>query len=331
MYVYWMIVDPILPALAIFLSAVLIKEKKRLGLVFLGTICVLNLNIVLNIINTFRRDFSGDLTIFPFGNYTAYYVITNLIFLTSSSLLIIKLDVFKDNRFINGIQSFFYKIRDNLFKLEKFTDKLLSIFILFCLFYMVGFISLYIHEFGHGMTDIFVGGYYGEIRINIYLQGWASGGGLPSDAYTFLRSTIISLGGLIAESIFTLFALLIIFSKKEKSNFTWLLSIVISMLFLNRVALYFTFPVLLNISSDVLSLANMGFDPIMLFFLFFPFLIITFFLTFKLIFRLYKPSLKRNIKIIYILFLGLTMYIIVLNVLKAINDLVTPLIFLSFY
>ncbi|MFW9970695.1 MAG: M50 family metallopeptidase [Candidatus Odinarchaeota archaeon] len=331
MYFYWAIVAPILPALAIFLSPILIKEKKRVAFVFLGANCILNVNIILNIINTFRRDFNADLSIFPLTTYVSYLIITNIVFLSSSLILLVKLDTFKQNRFIYGIQSFFYKIKDKLFKFEKITDKILSVFLLVCLFYIIGFLNLYVHEFGHAIADILVGGYYREIRINLYLQGWTSGGGLPTDIFTPLRSTVISLGGLIVESIFAVFSLLIILRKKEKSSFTWLLAIGFSILFLNRVMLYFTFPVLLNISSDVLSLANMGFDPWILFFIFLPFLIITFAFTFILIARLYKTSLHRNRTFIYILFLGLTTYIVILNILKAFNDFGTPLIFLSFY
>jgi len=242
-----------------------------------------------------------------------------------------KFDLFKENRFILEVQSFFYKIKDNIFLLEKTTDKLLTIFLLFCLFYIVGALNLYIHEFGHAIADIFVGTYYTEIRINIYLQGWTAGGAIPADEFFTIKRTGILLGGLITECIFAFFSLIYILRKKEKKNFTWLLSIMISMLFLNRVALYFTFPVLLNISSDVLSLANMGFDPWILFFIFLPFLIITFAFTFNFLSRLYKTSLNRSRKFIYILFLGFTIYIIVLNVLKAISDAGIPLIFLSFY
>jgi len=242
-----------------------------------------------------------------------------------------KFDLFKENRFILEVQSFFYKVKDNIFLLEKITDKILTIFLLFCLFYIVGVLNLYIHEFGHAIADIFFGTYYTEIRINIYLQGWAAGGAIPADEFFTIKRTGILLGGLITECIFAFFSLIYILGKKEKNNFTWLISIMISMLFLNRVALYFTFPVLLGISSDVLSLANMGFDPWILFFIFLPFLIIIFAFTFNYLYRLYKTSLNRSRKFIYILFLGFTIYIIVLNVLKAINDAGIPLIFLSFY
>jgi len=242
-----------------------------------------------------------------------------------------KLDSFKKIRFIRDVRSFFYKVRDNIFIFEKTTDKLMSIFLLFCLFYIVGFINLYIHEFGHAMADIFVGTYYQEIRINIYLQGWTSGGGIPADEFFFPKYTVISLGGLIVESIFALFSLIIILRKKDKSNFTWLLSIAISMLFLNRVALYFTFPQLLNISSDSLALVNIGYDPWFLFFIFFPFLIMTFVLTFKLMSRFYKTSLRGNKKFLSIYFLSLTTYIVVLVILGVIDEYITPLVFLSFY
>ncbi|MFX1494367.1 MAG: M50 family metallopeptidase, partial [Promethearchaeota archaeon] len=242
MYFYWAIIGPILPASAIVLSAVLIKEKKILRLILSSIICVFNIYISFNIINTFRRDYNGDLSIFPLLNYILYIIILNVVFILVSFLLLMKLSALEENRFIISVQSFFYKLKKNIFMLEKTTDKLLSIFLLFCLFYIVGFLNLFIHEFGHAMADVLVGTYYKEIRINLYLQGWASGYLLGSDKFLLLKANIISLGGLVAECLFASISLFIILRKKEKTGFAWLLSIVISMLFLNRVALYFTFP-----------------------------------------------------------------------------------------
>lgn len=331
MYFYWAIIAPILEALVIFLSAVLIKEKKRLTFFFFGIICVFNLNITLNIINTLQRDYNGDLSKFPLINYGMYFIIVNLVFLSLSFLLLMKLDSFKENRFIRGAQNFFYKTKDNIFMYEKMNDKILSIFLLFCLFYLIGFLNLYIHEFGHAMANILVGTYYNEIRIPLYLQGWTAGGGIPADKLFILKRTIILLGGLITECIFALFLLIFILHKKNKSNFTWLLAIAISMLFLNRVALYFTFPQLVNIRSDSLALVNIGYDPWIIFFIFFPFLIMTFVLTLKLISKFYKTSLKNNKKFLIIYFISLTSYIVVLNVLKLLNESVSPLVSFSFY
>ncbi len=328
---YWAIVAPILPALTIFLSAVLIKEKKRVGLLFLGVLCVFNIYISLNIINIFRRDYNGDFSIFPLNSCLTYVIFVNVVLLSISFLLIRRLDLFKEDQSIIDVQSFLSKIKEDIFKLDKTTDKFISIFLLFCLFYIVGFLNLYIHEFGHAMADILVGTYYGEIRINIFLQGWASGNLMGDDPFLLLKATIISLGGLILECVFASISLTIILRKKEKNSFTWLLSIVISMLFLNRVALYFTFPQFLNIRSDVLSLVNIGYNPWTLFFIFFPFLILTFALTLKLLFRFYKTSLKSKKKFLSIYFLSLTTYIIILNVLRVIDEFITPLASLSFY
>lgn len=331
MYFYWAIIAPILPALAIFLSAVLIKEKKRLRIILLSIISVFNIYISFNLINIFRRDYNGDFSIFPLSNYIAYLIIVNVVFLSFSLLILMKLDAFKENRFIIRFQSFFYKIKNNIFILEKATDKLLSIFLLFCLFYIVGFLNVYIHEFGHAMADVSVGTYYKEIRIYTFLQGWASGHLLGSDEFLHLKATIISFGGLVAECLFASISLFIILWKKEKTSFTWLLSIAISMLFLNRVLLYFTFPQFFNIRSDVLSLVNTGWDPWIIFFIFFPFLIMTFALTLKLMSRLYKTSLKSSKKFIGIYFLSLTSYIVVLNILRLIDEFITPLVSFSFY
>ncbi len=332
MYIYWAVIAPILSVVAIFLSPIVIKERKRVGLLFLMIIFIFNIYNAFNIINIFRRDYSGDFSIFPINNHIVYLIILNVIFISISILLLIKLDVFKENRMIHGVQSFLLRIRNRLFILEKPSDKLISIFLLTCLFYIVGLINLYIHEFGHAMADIIVGTYYNEIRINFFLQGWASGGEiLLIDPFFIQKRTVISLGGLFAECLFAFFLLFTILWKKEKNNFSWLLSIVISMLFLNRVAVYFTFPHLLNISSDVLGLVNLGYDPRDLFYIFFPFLIFTIFITSKLILKLYKTSLKRNKLFLGIYFLSLTVYIVFLVIFSVINDYVIPLESLSFY
>ncbi len=228
------------------------------------------------------------------------------------------------------IQIYVDKLKRSIFKIKKRNDKLISILLLFCLFYVVGFINLYIHEFGHAIADILVGSYYREIRINIYLQGWTAGGAIPADVFFQIKRTVILLAGLIMESIVASFLLIIILKKKERNNFTWLSSIIISMLFLNRVALYFTFPQLVNITSDTLSMVYLGYDPWILFFTFLPFLIVTFALTFKLTSRFYKTSLKRNKMFIGIYFFSLTLYIVFLNILSLINDFIIPLVFLSF-
>ena len=330
MYFFWAIIAPILPALTIFLGAVLIKEKKRVGLLFLGVLVVFNIYISLNIVNIFRRDYNGDFSIFPLSSYLAYIIIVNVVFFSVSLFLLVKLDLFKENRFILEVQSFFYKVKDNIFLLEKISDKILTIFLLFCLFYIVGALNLYIHEFGHAIADIFVGTYYTEIRINLYLQGWTAGGAIPADEFFTINRTVVLLGGLITECIFAFISLFFLLRKKEKKNFTWLLSIVISMLFLNRVALYFTFPQLVNVRSDTLSMVTMGYDPWILFFIFFPFLIMTFVLTFRLMSRFYKTSLKRHKKFLIIYFLSLTVYIVFLNVLVMIDEYIS-LISFSFY
>ncbi|MFX0024356.1 MAG: M50 family metallopeptidase [Candidatus Hermodarchaeota archaeon] len=330
MYLYWAIVAPLLPFLTIFLSAILIEEKKRVRLLFLGIICVFNIYVSFNIINTFRRDYTVDSSIFPFNSYIAYLIITNVVFLSLSILLLNKFESFKESPSITELQAYIHKFKRIIFKIKKKNDIMISILLIFCLFYIVGFINLFIHEFGHAIADILVGTYYSEIRINIYLQGWTAGGALPADTFFQLKRTVILLGGLITESTVAVLFLIIILKKKEKNNFTWLSSIIISMLFLNRVALYFTFPQLVNISSDTLSMVQIGYDPWILFFTFFPFLITTFVFTFKLISRFYKTSLKRNKRFIGIYFLSLTLYIVFLNILNLIDDFMIPLVSFSF-
>ena len=119
MYFYWAIIAPILPALAIFLSRVLIKEKKRLRLILLSIICVFNIYVSFNLINIFRRDYNGDFSIFPLINYVVYLIIVNVIFFSMSFLILMKFDTIKENRFINSIKSFFCKLKKKCSCLRK--------------------------------------------------------------------------------------------------------------------------------------------------------------------------------------------------------------------
>lgn len=328
---YWAIISPLALGIALFLSVILTRDKKRIGMQFLGLISLFNIYSVINLINIFRRDFNGDISIFPLFNYLAYLTIINAFFLSFSLLVLKKLDRFKENKITQKIDTFFFKINDNIFLNERGRDKLISIIIIFCLLYIVGSINLYIHEFGHGMAFILLGAYYRVIGININLQGWAAGSGFLFDDYYFIKYSIVYLSGLILEVIFAFSLLIIIFKKKEISNFMWLLSIVISMLFLNRVALYFTFPQLFNIPSDVSGLVFFGFNPWVLFLIFLPFLIFTLAFTFRLMSRFYKSNLKRDKRFLKIYFLGLSIYIVVLVVLFIVDQYITPLVTLLFY
>jgi len=82
-------------------------------------------------------------------------------------------------------------------------------------FYVVGFLCLFIHEFGHVMIALLFDGYYDHIFINIYLQGGSFGVVVtqPSDPLFFVQHTTYLLGGLIAESAFAFVSLIILLKK----------------------------------------------------------------------------------------------------------------------
>ena len=324
----------IIPAIVIFLIAALINGKKRVGVLFSGTICVFNIYAVFSLINTFRRDYNRNLSFFPLNQSISYLLLTNAIFTVVALLLIKYLDEFKENRIVQKVRSFFNRARDSIFKIEKRTDIILSLLLLFCVFYVVNFLSLFIHEFGHAMTTILFDGYYDHIFINIYLQGgtFSVVVAQPSDMLFFIKHTMVSLGGLIAESAFALVSLIILLKKKEKNKFGWFLSIAIIMLFLDRVALYFTFPQLVNFSSDVLSMVNvLNYDPWVLFFIFLPFLLVAFYFTYRITSKFYEISLNRDRRFIGVYFLGLAIYIVILVIFGVIDRYVISFIPLTFY
>ena len=324
----------VIPAIAIFLFAALINGKKRVCLLFSGTICVFNIYAIFSLINSFRRDYNRTLTLFPLNQYVFYLLLVNVIFSVVALLLIKYLDEFKENWIIQKVQAFFNKARDNIFKIDKKADIFLSLFLLICVFYIVGFLCLFIHEFGHAMIAIIFDGYYNHIFINIYLQGGAVDVIViqPSDTLFFIKHTMRFLGGLITESAFAFVSIIILLKKKEKNKFSWLLSIAIIMLFFDRVALYFTFPQLVNIPSDTLSMVNiLNYDPWVLFFIFLPFLLVTFYLTYRIMSRFYEITLNRDKRFIGVYFLGLAIYIVMLVILGVIDRYTTFFVPLNFY
>jgi parallel beta-helix repeat protein len=324
----------IILAIVIFLIAALINGRKRVCLLFSGTICVFNIYAIFSLINSFRRDYNRNLSFFPLNQSIYYLLLANVIFTVVALLLIKYLDEFKENRIVQKIQAFFNAARDNIFKIEKKTDIILSLLLLFCLFYIVGFLCLFIHEFGHAMIAILFDGYYHHIFINIYLQGGAADVLVIqlSDELFFIKHTMHLLGGLIAESAFALVSLIILLKKKEKNKFGWLLSIAIIMLFFDRGALYFTFPQLINFSSDALSMVNiLNYDPWVHFFIFLPFLLIAFYFTYRIMSKFYKITLNRDKRFIGVYFLGLTMYIVILVILGVIDRYIISFIPLTFY
>ncbi len=330
----WVIIAPIIPAIVIFLIAALINGKKRVCLLFSGTICVFNIYAIFNLINSFRRDYNRNLSFFPLNQYVWYLLLTNVIFTVVVLLLIKYLYEFKENRIVQKVRSFFYVVRDNIFKIEKKIDIILSLLLLFCVFYIVGFLCLFIHEFGHVMITILFDGYYDHIFINIYFQGGAVRfiDLQPSDPLFFVQYTVSLLGGLITESAFALVSLIILLKKKEKNKFGWLLSNAIIMLFFDRVALYFTFPQLVNITSDALSIVNiLHYDPWVHFFIFLPFLLLAFYFTYRIISKFYKTTLNRDKRFIGVYFLGLTMYIVILVILGVIDRYIISFIPFTFY
>ena len=323
----------IIPAVVIFLIAALINGKKRVCLLFSGIICVFNIYAIFSLINSFRRDHNRNVSFFPL-NYVFYLLLTNVIFTVVALLLIKYLDEFKENRIIQKVQGFFNMARDNIFKIEKRTDIILSLLLLFCVFYIVGFLSVFIHEFGHAIIAILSDGYYHHIFINIYLQGGAASVIVtqPSDILFLTEHTIHLLGGLITESAFALVSLIILLKKKEKNKFGWFLSIAIMMLFLDRVALYFTFPQLVNFPSDILAMVNrFNYNPWVLFFIFLPFLLVSFYFTYRLMAKFYETMLNRDKRFIGVYFLGLTIYIVILVILGVIDRCITLFIPLKFY
>jgi len=326
----WIYIAPIVTALFVFFCPIIVNRKERNILILSGVLSVFNIYTIFSMINSFRRDYGSSFEVFPIFNYISYLMLFNAIFLIYNLIFLLYFDKLKQTYFIKKIQNFFYSLRDNIFKIDKRKDRVLSLLLVFIILYIVGFTSLFTHEFGHAMANIIFGRYFDHIEITLSLQGLTYGGG--SIELQMFQRTILYLAGLISETIFALIALIFLLSKKEKNKFSFFLSIAISMLFLNRVALYFTFPQLLGITSDTFSMVTyLGYDPWILFLIFLPYLIITVEITLQLIKKFYRSQLSGEKDFISIFILGLVSYILFLVIMVESDNYIDPFLVLNFY
>ncbi len=316
MIINWIFVVPLLTAIFIFFCPIIVNGRNRTIVILSCVFFVFNFHSIFSIINTLRRDYGNNLSSFPFINIVLYFIIFNGIFLLYSIWFLIKFNMLRQTIFINKIRHLLYSLSNIIFKIDKRRHRLFSLIIIFLFLYIIGFIGLYTHEFGHAIVNIIFGNYFEKIQLTLDLQGLTYIEG--SFQLNTLQKTFAYLGGFISETILASIILIILLAKKEKSKFSWFLSISISMLLLNRLALYFTLPQLLNIPSDTLAMViNLKYDPWILFLIFLPYLIISFEVTFQLILKFYRKELWEKHDFLFIFIVGLISYILFLLIIGS--------------
>jgi hypothetical protein len=287
---------------------ILIQERKRITSTVLGVMILFNLYSIFNLINTFRRDYNQDLSIFPLGLYIILFLVINSIIIISNVVVTKNLNSFRTNRITEKIQAFFYNFRDRLFMNDKSKDIITSIFYLFCLICGISFIHTLWHELGHAFSMVINGGYFGRVELDFYTYGSTFGAGV---SFNLIQNSFMLLSGLLSEVSLGIFLLFFIrYRLKRRSKFNDLIFILVLLIFIVAGLGYFTIPLIFNLLSDsYLLVLTTNIPPLIIFLASFPFFVISLILAFRLLIKFYRTHFKPKRRFFFILFFSCLMYI----------------------
>lgn len=272
---------------------ILIDKKKKALLITINLVILHNFCAILSSINAYRRDYNYNINLFPLLNYLIYFMLYNASLLFMIIVYILNFKRFNENQIIRKARNSLKRILSNFFNPKTTGQKVLSIGLLLCFFYILGFLTTLVHEFGHCFARFLCGGYYEKIEINLFLGGRAySIGG----SYTTQCSIINSLAGLLAEVIVgsVLFVILISIKKRNK---LWAFSVlnVLSTFFIHGVG-YYTIYSLLDTHSDARTLSNiLNMNLFTIFWIMVPFFIGIIIYSLIVLWKFYKNFFKPQI------------------------------------
>jgi len=289
----WLITISLLFMGLIIGTMILNDKKKKALLITISLVILHNCCAILSSINAYRRDYNNNFNLFPLFNCLLYFILYNASLLFIIIIYILKFKRFNENQIIRKARNSLRKISSNFFNPETTLQKVLSIVLLLCFFYILGFLSTLVHEFGHNIARILCGGYYKKIEINLFLGGRAY---ITEGSYTTQCRILSSLAGLLAELIVGSVLFVILISIKKRNKF-WALSIlnVLTMLFIHGVG-YFTIYSLLDTYSDAGTLSNiLNINPITIFWITLPFFIGIICYSLIILWKFYKNFFKPQI------------------------------------
>jgi len=289
----WLITISLLFMGLIIGTMILNDKKKKAQLITISLLILHNCCAILSSINAYRRDYNYDINFFPLLNYLLYFILYNASLLFIIIVYILNFKRFNETQIIRKARNALRKISSNFFNPETTLQKVLSIVLLLCFFYILGFLTTLVHEFGHCIARVLCGGYYEKIEINLFLGGRAySTGG----SYTTQCRILSSLAGLLAEVIVGSVLFVILISIKKRNKF-WALSVlnVLTTLFIHGVG-NFTIYSLLDTHSDARTLSNiLNINPITIFWITLPFFIGIIGYSLIILWKFYKNFFKPQI------------------------------------
>ena len=277
---------------------------------------LITLYLIFGTINSLRRDYNQDLSLFPLFFHILILSIVIGLFLVSLFILAKRWDVLRDSKIITRIKTFVHKVNDTLFEVKKI-KVILSIVIIIGIIYGFNYLRAFIHEFGHAFFLVLSGGAYNRFEIQLYY-----GGGVTYFSSFYLVSSmpliniiLIYLGGILGEIIFgSVLLIYIYFIRNKRTKFDHFISTIILIVFFLQNLAYFSFTPFFGISSDASILIEYYNVPLpLIFFTFFPIFIIMTFIYLKIFYTLYKTGLKPQKGFIIVYFIGLILNMIIFH------------------
>ncbi|MBY8991366.1 MAG: M50 family metallopeptidase [Candidatus Lokiarchaeota archaeon] len=293
MKIDWLITISLLFMGLIIGTMILIDKKKKALLITISLVVLHNCCAILSSINAYRRDYNYDINLFPLLNYLLYFILYNASLMFMITVYILNFKRFNENQIIRKAKNSLKRISSNFFKPKTTLQKVISIGLLLCFVYILGFLTTLVHEFGHSIARVLCGGYYEKIEINFFLGGRAySAGG----SYTTQYMILSNLSGLLAEVIVgsVLFAIFLLIKRRNRF---WTFSVlnVLTTLFIHGVG-YFTIYSVLDTHSDARTLSNiLNISPITVFWITLPFFIGIIIYSLIMLWKFYKNFFKPQI------------------------------------
>ncbi len=274
--------------------------RKR-GIVFIyGAIVLFTFAVISYLINSYLRA--------PYYfNFIWIWelIIFDIVFLALGTYFIFKIDVLRQNKVIQRIQTILVKLVNAFFNPNTKKRKVLTLLFIVCLFYGLAFSFVFIHECGHAFTALLMGGYTRRIELDFTLYGQTFISPISGD-FTLFQSLFISLGGLLSELFIGILIVSVLFTCYKQNRFALFLSTAI-LIVSSIISLFFYAFFSLGDFFNISQLLNVPPFIIGLFFL--PHLVVSLYIGIKLIKSLYKTHLSSKVGFLHILLIGFLIFI----------------------
>ena len=249
-----------------------------------------------------------QLTVFSFDNSWIWALISlNLVFLVVGTWSIYNWDRIRRTRTIRAFKTALNKIEASLFNTQTISRKILATLVILCLFYVLSLFAILIHELGHAVSSVLLGGYTEKIEINLNTSGLTYVRNLSP--FTPFADFLNHSSGLLTALIIGIILLILLRQIRSKKKIFTLLTVIIAFSFIIEELIYFIFTPLVNKNSDAFMLASFFHIPTyVISLLLLPAFIISTFFILKFLRNFYTTSIPPQTTFLYLLLFSFSLF-----------------------